>query len=70
VFTIDQNLSGVCRHRASDDLDQRRFARAILAHQRMHFTLTNFKTDPSQGVDAVVRLIDLVNAQQNSPGIS
>ena len=54
-FAIDLHRHRIGAHNTRDQLDQCAFARAIFAHQRMHFACPQIKINGFQGSDARIR---------------
>src|SRR5205085_11912106 len=62
---VELNLAGVGCYRASDDLDQRRFACPVLSNQRVHFAGSQVKRRTPERMHARIRLIYLNGAKQS-----
>ena len=63
-LAVKRELAGIGFDRASNDLDQRRFAGAVLANQRVDFARQQFERRISERVHAGVRLLDVARAKQ------
>ncbi|MNC28392.1 hypothetical protein D3C75_765950 [compost metagenome] len=56
---VQQHLASIAHVGAGEDLHQGRFARAILTHQRMHFTHVGTEARTTERTDAAERLVDV-----------
>ena len=65
---VDEDSAFIWFYRSGDYLDERRFACAILADERMHLTCAEFERDTTQSVDTVIALTD-IDKRNESGGI-
>ena len=61
---VEDDAPGACRHAAGDDLDQRRFAGAVVAEQRHDLAATDVEADAAQRLDRAEMLGDRVEPEQ------
>jgi hypothetical protein len=67
-LAINEDFAGILRIDAGEDLHQRRFAGAVLAHQRMDFAGDQLEPDVVQRPDAGKALGQVPNGDQSGHG--
>ena len=68
LLALEQDAAGTLLEPAGDDLDQCRFAGAIVAEQRHHLAAIDLEADAAQGFDRAEILGDFLELEQGSPG--
>jgi len=62
-LAVEQDGAGACLFEARQDLDQRRLARAVLAHQRMHLARKHVEIHAEQHLDVAERFRDSLRGE-------
>ena len=68
-LAFDADFSLRRRHRAGEDLDQRRFAGAVLAENGVHLAAPEIEVDVFESGDAAILLADALHLQQRRQGL-